>query len=363
LSAPDFLLGYDSAPESRNIIGIAEKFPEIALKGIRLRKFGQEISERITGKKIHSNGIEPGGMSYPLSDENRVKLLAWIPEAKEAVYAGLKIIKSFISQNKEMINNFSTTPTLYMSLVGKEGCHELYDGKLRMIDTDGSILEDQFEPKEYLDIIAERTINWSYLKYPYYKPFGIEKGVYRVGPLARLNVATKMKTNEAQHEFELFKKINDNKPVHGTFYYHYARLIETLSSVEEVELILNDPEITSNHIKNQGNWNMTAGVGCLEAPRGTLFHHYLTDETGKLLKVNLLIATGQNNPSMNRSVLDVAQQFIKGNEITEGLLNRVESSIRCYDPCLSCSTHAMGQMPMLISVIGPQGQVLKQLER
>lgn len=363
LSAPDFLLGYDSEPSTRNILGIAEKFPDIALKGIRLRKFGQEISERITGKKIHSSGIAPGGMSCPLSEENRTALLNWIPEAKEAVKTGLGILKKFMSEQQEMIRHFSTTPTLYMGLVGSDGCHEIYDGKLRMIDTDGTILEDQFDPKNYLDIIAERSVNWSYLKYPYYKKIGFENGIYRVGPLARLNVAYKMKTPEAQKEFELFRQINNGKPVHGTFYYHYARLIETLASVEEAALILTDPEITSTHIQNHGRWNVTEGIGCSEAPRGTLFHHYTTDKTGKLVKVNLLIATGQNNPSMNRSVLDVARQFITGEDISEGLLNRVESSIRCYDPCLSCSTHAMGQMPMQIEVLDYKGRPIKKLVR
>jgi len=363
LSSPDFLLGYDSDPAKRNILGIAEKYPEIAVKGIRLRKFGQELSERITGKKIHIMGIVPGGMAYPLTEENRKALLDWIPEATQTVQLGIDIIKRFHEEHAEMVQSFATSPTLYLGTVGPTGEHELYDGKLRFMDADGTILQDQLSPTSYLDYIAERSVNWSYLKYPYYKPYGFDKGFYRVGPLARLNVSSRMRTPLAQREFELFKKINDGKPVHGAFYFHYTRLIEALSDVEDAERILNDPQVTSLHIQHHGRWNYEEGIGSSEAPRGTLFHHYKTDETGKLLKVNLLIATGQNNPSMNRSVLEVARQYVKGNDIKEGMLNRVESTIRCYDPCLSCSTHAIGQMPMVIEVKDNMGNLLKRLER
>ena len=362
LSSPDFLLGYDSDPVKRNIIGLAENHKEIAVSGIRLRKFGQEISERITGKKIHISGIAPGGMAYPLTEENRLALLAWIPEAKKTVKLGLDILKKFMDENRDMVESFAISPTLYLGLVGPDGEHEIYDGNLRFIDTDGTILEDQLNPAKYLDVIAERSVEWSYLKYPYYKPFGFDKGFYRVGPLARLNVASKMKTPEAQKEFENFKSINSGKPVHGTFYFHYTRLIEALGSVEEAEIILNDPEITSDKIQTQGRWNNPVGIGCSEAPRGTLFHHYITDDTGKLTKVNLLIATGQNNPSMNRSVLEVAKQYIKGTDIKEGMINRVESTIRCYDPCLSCSTHAIGKMPMVIEMKDRNGNLLKTFQ-
>lgn len=363
LSAPDFLLGYDSDPAKRNIIGIAEQFPDTAVRGIRLRKFGQEISERITGKKIHIMGIVPGGMAYPLTEENRKALLEWIPEAKQTVLIGLNIIKRFHEEHAEMVNSFATSPTLYLGTVGPGGEHELYDGKLRFMDDEGVILNDQLSPEHYLDYITERSVNWSYLKYPYYKPLGIEKGIYRVGPLARLNICSRMKTELAQEEFLQFRKINNGRPVHGTFYYHYARLIEALSDVEDAERILLDPEVTSSHIQHHGRWNYEEGIGSSEAPRGTLFHHYKTDATGKLVNVNLLIATGQNNPSMNRSILDVARQYVKGADVKEGMLNRVESAIRCYDPCLSCSTHALGQMPMLISITDKKGNLLRSIER
>ncbi|HTM93774.1 MAG TPA: Ni/Fe hydrogenase subunit alpha, partial [Flavisolibacter sp.] len=302
LSSPDFLLGYDSDPAARNIIGLANKFPDIALRGIRLRKFGQEISERITGKKIHIAGIAPGGMAFPLTEANRKALLAWIPEALETVQMGIGIIKKFHEENADLVNSFATSPTLYLGTVGPDGQHELYDGKLRFVNAEGVILQDQIDPARYLDFIAERSVNWSYLKYPYYKPLGFDAGFYRVGPLARLNVATRMNNLLSSEEFRKFKALGNGKPVHGTFFYHYARLIETLSSIEEAGKILNDPEVTSKNIQTQGRWNYNEGIGSSEAPRGTLFHHYKTDDTGKLTHVNLLIATGQNNPSMNRSI-------------------------------------------------------------
>ncbi len=363
LSAPDFLLGYDGDPVKRNILGIAEKYPDIALRGIRLRKFGQELSERITGKKIHIMGIVPGGMAYALTEDNRKALLEWIPEATETVQKAIEIIKRFHEEHADMVNSFAPSPTLYLGTVGPNGEHELYDGKLRFIDADGTILQDQLAPSEYLNYIAERSVEWSYLKYPYYKPLGFEKGFYRVGPLARLNVASRMKTPLAQKEFENFKSMSGGKPVHGAFFYHYTRLIEALSDVEDAARILQDPMVTSTRIQHHGRWNYEEGIGSSEAPRGTLFHHYKTDETGKLLNVNLLIATGQNNPSMNRSVLEVAQQYVKGGDVKEGMLNRVESTIRCYDPCLSCSTHALGQMPMLIRFVDKSGTLVKELQR
>jgi NAD-reducing hydrogenase large subunit len=360
LSSPDFLLGYDSDPAARNIIGLAGKFPDIALRGIRLRKFGQEISERITGKKIHIAGIAPGGMAFPLTEANRKALLAWIPEALETVQMGIGIIKKFHEEHEEMVNSFATSPTLYLGTVGPDGQHELYDGKLRFVNAEGVILQDQIEPARYLDFIAERSVSWSYLKYPYYKPLGFDAGFYRVGPLARLNVATRMNNPLSSEEFRKFKALGDGKPVHGTFFYHYARLIETLSSIEEAEKILNDPEVTSKNIQTQGRWNYNEGIGSSEAPRGTLFHHYKTDETGKLTHVNLLIATGQNNPSMNRSITEVAKQYVHGNDIKEGMLNRVESTIRCYDPCLSCSTHAIGKMPLKLELYNHDGELIRE---
>ena len=359
LSSPDFLLGYDADPSIRNIVGLARQFPDIARRGIRLRQFGQEISERITGKKIHAMGIVPGGMLFPLTEANRDALRQWIPEALETTRMGIDMICRFQDEHRDMVRGFAHFPTIYLGSVGPEGAHELYAGKLRFVGPGGELLQDQLDPAHYLQWIGERSVSWSYLTNPYYKPLGIDGGVYRVGPLARLNVATRMKTPLAQAEFLRFRSLGEGQPVHGTFYYHYARLIETLACIEEIEQILADPGILSQDLQTHGRWNQPEGIGHAEAPRGTLFHHYLTNDDGQLQKVNLLIATGQNNPAMNRAVLEVARQYVRGNDLQEGMLNRVESAIRCYDPCLSCSTHAMGQMPISIEVFDAMRQLVQ----
>ena len=363
LSSPDFLLGYDADPAIRNIIGLASQFPDIARRGIRLRQFGQEISERITGKKIHAMGIVPGGMSAPLTEANRDALRAWIPEALETTQMGIGIIRKFQEEHRAMVDSFASFPTHYLGTVGPEGEMDLYEGKLRFLRSDGAILQDQVPPEQYLTWIGERSVAWSYLTYPYYKPLGFEEGRYRVGPLARLNVASRMKTPKAQEEFLRFRAIGQGRPVHGSFYYHYARLIEALGSVEEIEQLLQHPDICSADVQLHGRWNYPEGIGHAEAPRGTLFHHYTTDAHGQLTGVNLLIATGQNNPAMNLAVLEVAKQYVRGNALEEGMLNRVESAIRCYDPCLSCSTHAIGQMPIALEVYDAGGGLIYQRVR
>jgi NAD-reducing hydrogenase large subunit len=206
-------------------------------------------------------------------------------------------------------------------------------------------------------------VAWSYLKYPYYRPLGPEKGIYRVGPLARLNVAARMKTPKAQKEFEVFRQIGNGRPVHGSFHYHQARLIETLAAIEEVEATLQDPDVTGDEVQAQAARNQAEGIGCSESPRGTLFHHYTVDRHGVLTRVNLLIATGQNNPSMNRAILETARRVLHGPQASEGALNRIEGAIRCYDPCLSCSTHAWGQMPLVIEWVDAGGKVVATVQR
>ncbi len=363
LSSPDFLLGWDSDPAKRNIIGIAEKFPDLAKRGIRLRKFGQECSERITGKKIHAIGIAAGGMTSGLTEDNRKALLAWVPEAIETVGQGLEIFKRYRDKEFSEVDTFASFKTLYMGTVGPGGELDLYDGKLRFMNAEGGILRDQIDPKDYLQWIAEKPVEWSYLKNPYFKPLGYPNGIYRVGPLARLNVASSIPTKRAQKEFIEYKKSGNGKPLHGSFYYHYARLIEALHAVEEMENILNHPDVLSTDLMATGDRNQEEGVGSSEAPRGTLFHHYWTDENGILRKINLLIATGQNNPAMNLSVLNVAKKYVRGSDVKEGALNRVEAAIRCYDPCLSCSTHAIGSMPLEITVRDHRKQIVNVIRR
>jgi NAD-reducing hydrogenase large subunit len=357
LSSPDFLLGFDSDPAKRNVLGLAEKDPALAVKGIRLRKFGQEVSERLTGKKIHVLGVVPGGMAYALKEEDRAALLEWIPEALATSKAALELFKGYVSANKKMVDSFAMFQSPYMGTVGPDGELDFYDGELRWVDAEGKVMT-QVPSSRFQEFIAERSMDFTYLKYPYYKPLGFEKGFYQVGTLGRINAASRMSTPLAQKEFTEFRSLNGGKPVHGAFYHHYARLIEMLHAVEEVQRLLEHPEICSKDIQSHGHRNAFEGIGHTEAPRGTLFHHYRVDETGALTKVNLLIATGQNNPAMNQAVTEVAKQYVDGKKVSEGALNRVEHAIRCYDPCLSCSTHALGQMPMDVELFGPDGESL-----
>jgi NAD-reducing hydrogenase large subunit len=363
LSSPDFLFGWDADPASRNIMTIAEKFPDVARRGIRLRKFGQELSSRLSGKKIHNGAIVPGGVTQALTEENRLALLAWIPEAKESVEVALALYKKYWEANRKEMEAFARFDTLYLGTVLPDGTHELYDGKLRWVDAVGNIVADQVDPVRFAEFIADRPLEYSYLKAPYFKPLGYPGGIYRVGPLARLNAASRMPTPRAQKEFLDFRSIAGGRPVAGSFAFHHARIIEMMSSVELVEMILNDPRVMSTEIRSEAGRNRSEGVGCSEAPRGTLFHHYKVDPNGILTSVNLLIATGQNNPSMNQAVLEVAKTYVNGADVKEGALNRVEGAIRCYDPCLSCSTHAVGAMPLLLEITDPQGNVLKQIKR
>lgn len=363
LSSPDFLLGWDADPATRNILGLADRNPDLARRGIRLRQFGQELSERITGKKVHAVGIVAGGLLQPLTEDHRQALLAWIPEALETTRLGLEILRDFAASHPESTSHFDEFETLYLGTVTPDGTHELYDGRLRFVAADGAVLADQLDPAHYLEFIAEQPVPWSYLKYPFYRPLGPDQGIYRVGPLARLNVAARMKTPKAQTEFESFRARANGKPVHGSFHYHEARLIETLAAVEELEQTLRDPEITGDNVQALASRNQADGVGCSESPRGTLFHHYTTDRNGILTRVNLLIATGQNNPSMNRAILETARKVIRGPNVAEGALNRIEGAIRCYDPCLSCSTHAIGQMPLLVEIHDAQGRLITTAAR
>ncbi len=262
----------------------------------------------------------------------------------------------------EDINKFAVFPTGYFGLTTPQDGLELYDGEIRLVDRHGEQLE-RFDAQNYLDVIAEHVEDWSYLKFPYYKKLGFPGGVYRVGPLGRLNIVNHIDTPLANAEFQAYRKINDGKPVENTLYYHYARLIETLFAAERVQVLLDDPDILSTEILNTKMDIQGEGVGVIEAPRGTLFHHYWTDEMGKIKKVNLIVSTGHNNWAMSEAVDSVAKTYIQGPTVTEGMLNRVEAAIRAYDPCLSCSTHAVGQMPMVIDVYDPQGNIRQTLSR
>jgi NAD-reducing hydrogenase large subunit len=362
LAGPDLLLGFDADPAIRNVVGLIGANPELTVKAVQLRKFGQEMINILGGRRIHPNFAVPGGVNAALSIENRDKILAGIDQAIASVQIGIDIMKGWAEANKAEIDRFAVFQSGYFGMVTPENGLELYDGQVRLIDKQGQQCE-LFDGGNYLDIISERVENWSYLKFPYYKKLGWPDGVYRVGPLGRLNVAEKINTPLANEELKIWKTINDGKPVESTLYYHYARLIEALFAVEHARVLLNDPDITSDDILNTSRNFKGEGVGVLEAPRGTLIHHYWADEDGKLSRVNLIVATGHNNWAMSSAVDSVAKTYITGPEVQEGMLNRVEAAIRAYDPCLSCSTHAIGQLPLEITVTGPDGKVRQTLSR
>jgi NAD-reducing hydrogenase large subunit len=362
LSAPDLLLGFDSPPESRNVFGLAAVSPELARGGIRLRQFGQEIIEALGGQKIHPAWVAPGGVRGPLSEERRQHIRDRVPEARATASKALELFKSLMDKYKEEIDNFGNFPSLYMGLVAADGGWEHYGDRIRFVDSQGKIVADNLEAARYHEYIGEAVESWSYLKSPYYVPLGYPDGMYRVGPLARLNLCDHMGTPAADKELTEFRQRGNGRPC-SSFYYHHARLIEILTCLERIEELLDDPDILSDHFRARASVNRLEGVGVSEAPRGTLFHHYQVDENGLIQKVNLIIATGQNNLAMNRTVAQIARHYVHGSNVAEGILNRVEAGIRAFDPCLSCSTHALGQMPLIVQLVGPKGDLLDEVRR
>lgn len=363
LSSPDLLLGFDAEPAARNIFGLIAANPEIATQGIALRKFGQDIIAAVGGRKVHPDVCVPGGMNRALRVSDRDSLLRRIDEARAATRLGIRIILDYYAQHEAIVRTFASFPSNYMGLVTPQGSLEHYDGLLRMVGRDGEMLEEFYDTRAYLSLIAEAAEDWSYLKFPFYRAQGYPDGSYRVGPLARLNVCDRVDEPEAQKEFETFRKIGNGRPVEGSLYYHYARMIEVLFAIERAERLLNDPDICGEELIAESYRLAPEGIGVVEAPRGTLFHHYTVDDRGAITRVNLIVSTGQNNMAMNQGVADIARQYVDGNRLQEGMLNRVEAAIRCYDPCLSCSTHAVGQMPLVIELLDPEGNPLDRLKR
>jgi len=362
LSSPDLLLGMDADPAKSNLFGVLEKDPQLARDGIGLRKFGQQIIERLGGKRIHPAWVVPGGVSDPLRQDDRDAIVQSIPDALAIAVRTLSWLKSTMERFRDEIASFGNFPSLFMGTVKEDGGLTFYDGKLRIVDASGQVVANGLDPARYSDYLGEKVEPWSYLKSAYYKPKGFPDGIYRVGPLARLNVSDRCGTPRADQELAVFHELQ-RTAVLSSFHYHQARLIEILYCVERLEQLLNDPEILSKHVRAIARPNALEGVGAAEAPRGTLFHHYKIDEQGLIRWCNLIIATGQNNLAMNRSVLQVAQRYVHGEKITHGMLNRVEAVIRAYDPCLSCSTHAVGQMALNIQLLSSDGNVLDEVRR
>ena len=366
LSGPDLLLGMESDPPARNLFGLIATHPEVARDGIRLRAFGQEVIRLLGDRSVHPAWAVAGGGREPLAAAQRDHLQTLLPEALAIARRGLALGYEVLARHADTAACCGNFPSLFLGLTGENGALEHYDGTLRMVDAAGRRLEDGVDPARYDELLGEAEEPWSYMKFPFYRPLGYAggAGMYRVGPLARLNVADRAGTPEADAELHRFRAFGEGGgPVLGSFHYHQARLIEILHVLERIGELLADPELTGDHVRSHASTNHAVGIGVVEAPRGTLFHEYHVDEHGLLTAVNLLVATGQNNLAMNRTVLQIARATVRGGELPEGALNRIEHGIRAFDPCLSCATHAIGRMPFEVVLLAPDGRVLQRVVR
>ena len=362
LSSPDLLLGMDSDPVKRNIFGVAASLPQVAADGIRLRQIGQTIIEILGGKRIHPAWVVPGGVSSPLTAQKREEILAMIPDAFMAIERTVMRFRELFQQFPEEIASFANFPSLFLGLTNPVGNLEHYDGPLCISDADGAVVARDLKPNNYPEFIGEVAEDDSYLKSAYYRPMGYPEGIYRVGPLARLNLAVRCGTPLADQELETLRRYA-GRPMLSSFHYHHARLVEMLYAVERMTELLDDPDILNPHVRAHAEPNREEGVGIAEAPRGTLLHHYKVDKNGLVQFANLIIATGNNNLALNRGVKQVATHFVRDGKLSEGGLNRVEAVIRAFDPCLSCSTHAAGEMPLVIELRQLDGTLLDKVRR
>jgi NAD-reducing hydrogenase large subunit len=362
LASPDLLLGMESDPKTRHVFGVVAAKPELGRAGVALRRFGQHMIELLANKRIHPGWVVPGGVTEPLAPAKRDEILAMLPEAYANASLALAAYKQIADTFKPEIEVFANFPSNYMSLINEDESIEFTDGALRMIDPKGNILDDGITASQFSEKIGEAVEPYTFTKFAYYKPLGYPEGSYRVGPLARLNIVKSMGTPLAEKELAEFKQLAAG-PVESAFHYHHARLIELLYGIEKIEQILTDPLILDKHVRASAGVNRLEGAGQAEAPRGTLYHHYKVDENGLITWANLVIATGQNNNAMNKGVLQAAKHYIKEGKFTEGILNRVEAVVRTFDPCLSCSTHAFGQMPLALSLVNADGEVVDRVVR
>jgi NAD-reducing hydrogenase large subunit len=361
LSSPDLLLGMDAPAAQRNIFGLIENHADFLRRGIRLRQFGQRIIELLGGKRIHPGWSGPGGVLNPFTVEQRDEIAAWIPEAIESVTLALDRLKTLFDSFPDEIEHMGNFPSLFLATVNEEGGLEYYEGSIRIVDGAGNMIAEALDPRRFFTYLAETPEEYSYMKFPYYQPFGYPQGHYRVGPLARLNVAKFTGTARADRELREFKQ-RGNGAVCQSFHYHLARLIEMLHCVERIEELMDDSELLGENVHAKASPNRREGIGSCEAPRGTLFHRYCVDDNGVMEKADLLIATAQNHQAMNLAVEQTAKRFFR-DAGDAGVLNRIEAAIRCYDPCLSCSTHALGQLPLIVDVFGADGKHLRRMAR
>jgi F420-non-reducing hydrogenase large subunit len=354
LAAPDFVFGPDADPMQRNVFGVLAVNPALATEAVLFRKVGQQIVEATGGRSINPVTYVPGGITKGLTQEDVDRLLPMAKKAVEYSQNALALAKPLFNQYIDAVKLLGEAPSMHLGLV-KNGNLELYDGTLRLLGKDGSIVKE-FADKDYLEYISEYVYPHSYMKAPYYKPMGWENGMYRVSPLSRINACDKIDTPLAQAELEEFRKAF-GRPAQLTLLYHYARLIETLYASEKAVELLSDKEITGKELRTPVKPQAATGVGVIEAPRGTLIHDYDTDEKGMIKRANIIVATAHNNKAMNVGLKNTAQKIINTATPEQGILNRMEMVIRAYDPCFSCATHTVaGKMPLEIVINSPEGK-------
>jgi len=362
LVSPDLLFGFDADPTIRNVIGVAAKHPDLAVQGVMMRKYGQEVIRLTAGKKIHGTGAIPGGINKNLSIEERDFLLKDLEQMIEWSRGAVKIARDYTLAHLEELSPFGSFPSNHLSLIRSDGAMDLYHGNLRAIDATGAKIFDQVDYTRYYDYIVEEVRPWSYMKFPFIRSLGPEKGWYRVGPLARINTCDFIDTPEAEAARKEFLAVTGGAPNNITMAYHWARMIEVLHAIEKIGELLHDPDLQGTDLVVQGQ-RQSEGIGLIEAPRGTLFHHYRVNENDQITMANLIVSTTNNNEPMNRAVEKVARDCLSGRKITEGLLNRIEVAIRAYDPCLSCATHALGRMPLTVRLFDCEGRIVDEVSR
>ncbi len=363
LSSPDLLFGFDSDVTRRNIVGVAMAHPEIAKQGVLLRKFGQEVIRITSGKRIHGTSAVPGGMNKSLTIAERDELLKNIYQIVAWSRDAVHLIKKVHIQDPGLYNSFGTFRSNYMSIVGHNGDLDFYHGKLRARDDNGKIIFDNVDYQHYDRYLEEEVKSWTYMKFPFITSLGKDKGWYKVGPLARVQNCNQISTPFAEHERKEFVDYAGGAPMHAPLAYHWTRMIEMLHAAEEIKNLLHDDDLLGNNLMAVPGERQREGVGVIEAPRGTLFHHYRVDENDMVTMANLIVSTTNNNQAMNEAVRNVAQRYLHGREVTEGLLNHVEVAIRAFDPCLSCATHALGKMPLEVELVDVEGQQVHALSR
>ncbi len=362
LCSPDLLFGFDDDVRHRNIVGVIEDHPDIAKQGVLLRKYGQEVIRLTAGKRVHGTGAIPGGVNKSLSKDEIDYLLKDIDQILSWTIDAVALVKRIFSEHMDYHLEFATIDSNMLSLIGSDGAFDIYHGGLRARNPEGDTVFDHVDYTNYTDYIKEGVKNWSYMKFPFITELGADDGWYRVGPLARVNNCDFFTTPLAEEQRAEFMAIGNGKPVQSSLAFHWARLIELLYCAEAIQQLLHDPEISGDELVTKGEMN-PVGIGLIEAPRGTLFHHYEIDDDSLVTRANLIVSTTNNNQAMNESIRQVASNYLDGNQLTEPLLNQVEVAIRAYDPCLSCATHAMGKMPLEISLVDENNELVDRLEK